>query len=62
VSLGGRKPSMLQAGAYSAKLHYLKAAASLGAEPAKTSGRAVMERMKEMSAEDVAYGPASGLF
>lgn len=54
--LSNRKPSMLQAGCYSATLHYLKAAASLGVDRVKASGRAVMDRMKEFPAEDIAYG------
>jgi branched-chain amino acid transport system substrate-binding protein len=54
--LNDRKPSMLQAGCYSATMHYLKAAAQLGIDRAKASGRAVMDRMKEFPAEDIAYG------
>jgi branched-chain amino acid transport system substrate-binding protein len=52
----GRKPSMLHAGAYSATLHYLKAVVSLGTEKAKASGKAVLDRMKDIPAEDIAYG------
>ena len=43
-----RKPTMIQAGTYSAAVHYLKAVASLGLPAAKASGRAVAERMKAL--------------
>ena len=49
---GGKPPNMGQAGAYSAVRHYLRAAASLGAAPARASGRAVVERMKQMPVDD----------
>jgi branched-chain amino acid transport system substrate-binding protein len=56
---GGRMPSMVQAGDYSAVLHYLKAVQALGAERAKDSGRAVIEAMKVMPANDPLFGPGS---
>src|SRR5215213_3602020 len=47
--------TMLQAGSYGGALH-LKAAADLS--PAeRASGRAVVERMKAMPADDDAFGP-----
>ncbi|MCK8784959.1 ABC transporter substrate-binding protein [Roseomonas sp. NAR14] len=52
-------PNMCQAGAYSAALHYLKAAADLGPAAAKASGRAVVERMKAMPTDDDVFGPGS---
>ena len=56
---GDRMPSMVQAGDYSATLHYLKAAQALGAERAKASGRAVVEAMKAMPTEDPLFGAGS---
>jgi branched-chain amino acid transport system substrate-binding protein len=37
-------------------LHYLKAVAALGVEPAKASGSAVVARMKEIPTDDVVFG------
>lgn len=48
----GVPPNMGQAGAYSAVTHYLKAVAALGADQAKRSGRAVVERMKQLPISD----------
>jgi branched-chain amino acid transport system substrate-binding protein len=50
-------PSQLQAGTYSACLHYLKAVAEMGAARAKQSGLAVIEAMKRMPTDDDAFGP-----
>jgi len=55
----GRMPTMVQAGDYSAALHYLKAVQVLGAERAKASGRAVIEAMKAMPTEDPLFGQGS---
>jgi branched-chain amino acid transport system substrate-binding protein len=52
----GTYPSQNVAGAYSAVLHYLKAAASLGIEKAKADGRAVVARMKAMPYDDPVFG------
>lgn len=49
-------PNMLQAGAYSATLHYLKAVADLGVAAAKADGMAAVARMKAMPTDDDAYG------
>lgn len=55
----GRMPTMVQAGDYSATLHYLKAVHMLGTERAKASGRAVVEAMKAMPTDDPLFGPGS---
>ena len=51
-SYHGAKPIFYHAGIYSAVTHYLKAAAVLGVDRAKASGRAVAEQMKAMPVED----------
>jgi branched-chain amino acid transport system substrate-binding protein len=50
-------PSTNHAGAYSAVIHYLKAAADMGLKEAKASGRAAIERMKAMPTDDDCLGP-----
>lgn len=54
--VGGNKPNGLQAGNYSATLHYLKAAAALGPDKAKASGRAAITQMKAMPTDDPVFG------
>jgi branched-chain amino acid transport system substrate-binding protein len=49
-------PTHIHAGGYSATLHYLKAAASMGVAAAKADGAAVIRRMKEMPTEDPLFG------
>ncbi|MFG1346629.1 ABC transporter substrate-binding protein [Xanthobacter autotrophicus DSM 431] len=49
---GGRMPSQVHAGAYSATLHYLKALAALGSK----DGAAVVNKMKELPTSDEAFG------
>jgi len=56
---GGAKPSMVQAGCYSAALHYLKAASAMGVAAAKASGTEAVARMKAMPTEDDAFGAGS---
>ena len=56
---GAVKPGMDQAGVYAATLHYLRAAASLGVDAAKSSGRAVVERMKAIPTDDPLFGRGS---
>jgi branched-chain amino acid transport system substrate-binding protein len=56
---GNIRPSMVQAGCYSAVLHYLKAVRELGVAAAKASGAAVVERMKAMPTDDEAFGQGS---
>jgi branched-chain amino acid transport system substrate-binding protein len=50
-------PNQEHAGTYSACLHYLKAAADLGAARAKASGLEVVQRMKAMPTDDDCFGP-----
>lgn len=49
---GGRMPSQVHAGAYSATLHYLKALESQSPK----DGAAVVARMKELGTDDPAFG------
>ncbi len=50
---GGKYPSMVQAGVYSAVLHYLKAVAAL---KSAADGTAVVAKMKEMPTDDPLFG------
>ena len=52
-------PTMVQAGCYSAALHYLKAVKAMGVAAAKASGAAAVERMKAMPVVDDAFGDTS---
>jgi branched-chain amino acid transport system substrate-binding protein len=52
----GLMPTMVQAGAYSDTLHYLKAVQALGPAAAKASGRAVVAQMKAMPTDDPLFG------
>ncbi|HVT54533.1 MAG TPA: ABC transporter substrate-binding protein [Xanthobacteraceae bacterium] len=49
----GKIPSMVQAGVYSSIIDYLKAVSAL---KQSKSGKAVIEKMKSMSADDVLFG------
>ena len=49
---GGVMPNGSQAACYAAVLHYLKAAAAMGAEQAKRSGAAAVAKMKQMPVDD----------
>jgi branched-chain amino acid transport system substrate-binding protein len=51
-----RRPTMVQAGVYSAVLHYLKAVQAVGSAK---DALAVMAKMKEMPAEDQAFGKST---
>ena len=51
--MGGRKPTQLQAGAYSATLHYLKAVQKAAT---KTDGRRVVEVAKSLPTDDTVFG------
>ncbi|MCX8133778.1 MAG: ABC transporter substrate-binding protein [Roseococcus sp.] len=53
---GGLRPSMVQAGCYSAVLHYLKAVGDMGVAAAKASGVDAVNRMKAMPTSDDAFG------
>ena len=50
------RPTMVQAGVYSATLHYLKVAQAMGAAEAKKDGAATVARMKAMPTEDDCFG------
>jgi branched-chain amino acid transport system substrate-binding protein len=54
--MNGRKPTMAQAGVYSAVLHYLKAVKALKSD---SDGRAVVEQMKKTPTDDPAFGKGS---
>jgi branched-chain amino acid transport system substrate-binding protein len=56
---GGVRPSMVQAGCYSAILHYLKAVGDMGVAAAKASGTEAVNRMKAMPTSDDAFGEGS---
>ncbi|MBS0220443.1 MAG: ABC transporter substrate-binding protein [Proteobacteria bacterium] len=58
-ALSNKAPTAPQAASYAAALHYMKAAAALGAAAAKKSGREVVARMKAMAVEDEAFGKSS---
>ena len=49
----GNKPTMVQAGVYSAVLHYLKAVHALGSDD---DGAKVVAKMKEMPTDDALFG------
>src|SRR5258706_4548471 len=49
---GGKYPTMVQAGVYSAVLHYLKAVAALKSD----DGTKVIAKMKEMPTDDILFG------
>jgi branched-chain amino acid transport system substrate-binding protein len=53
---GNIRPSMVQAGCYSAVLHYLKAVREIGVAAAKASGVAAVSQMKRMPTSDEAFG------
>ncbi len=53
-SRNGARPTMVQAGAYSAIAHYLKAVEALGASP--VDGAGVVAKMKAMPTDDQAFG------
>src|SRR5580698_6055109 len=52
----GKFPTMVQAGVYSATLHYLKAVAAL---KSSSDGKAVIAKMKEMPTDDPLFGKGS---
>ena len=49
----GMHPTMVQAGVYSAVMHYLKAVEALGSD---ADGAAVVAKMKEMPTDDKLFG------
>jgi branched-chain amino acid transport system substrate-binding protein len=52
-------PNMGQAGAYSAGVHYFKAAKAMGFDEAKVSGRATVDTMKRIPTDDDCFGLGS---
>jgi branched-chain amino acid transport system substrate-binding protein len=50
------RPTMVQAGVYSATLHYLKTAQEMGIAEAKKDGAATVVRMKSMPTDDDCFG------
>jgi branched-chain amino acid transport system substrate-binding protein len=54
--MNGRQPSMVQAGVYSAVLHYLKAVQNLKSD---ADGKAVVDKMKQMPTDDPIFGKGS---
>ena len=52
-------PNQMNAGGYSATLHYLKTVAQMGMAEAKASGRDTMARMKAMPTDDDCFGPGT---
>jgi branched-chain amino acid transport system substrate-binding protein len=56
---GNTPPSMVQAGCYSAAMHYLKTVKAMGVAAAKADGAATVERMKAMPTDDDAFGAGS---
>jgi len=55
----GKRPTMVQAGVYSAVTHYLKTVVAMGAGPAKADGAATIARMKAIPTDDDCFGPGS---
>jgi branched-chain amino acid transport system substrate-binding protein len=53
ASQSGKFPTMVQAGVYSATLHYLKAVAAL---KSSSDGKAVVDKMKAMPTDDPLFG------
>lgn len=52
-------PNMMQAGDYSATLHYLKTVADIGPAEAKRDGAALVARMRAMPTDDDCFGRGS---
>ena len=59
ANVKGVRPTMVQAGVYSATLHYLKVAASMGAAQAKLDGAATVAQLKAMPTDDDCFGAGS---
>ena len=56
VRYPSRRPTMQQAGPYSATLHYLKGVADMGVARAKADGAATIAHLKSMPTDDDAFG------
>jgi len=57
VRYPSRRPTMQQAGPYSATMHYLKAAAELGVARIKSDGAAAIAELKKIPTDDDVFGP-----
>jgi branched-chain amino acid transport system substrate-binding protein len=57
--VGGARPTMVQAGVYSAILHYLKTASGMGVDRAKLDGAATIAEMKKLPTDDDCFGAGS---
>ena len=57
--IGGARPTMVQAGVYSAVLHYLKTATAMGVDKVKLDGAATVAEMKKLPTDDDCFGPGS---
>ncbi|MBS0641943.1 MAG: ABC transporter substrate-binding protein [Proteobacteria bacterium] len=57
--MNGARPTMIQAGVYSATMHYLKVASAMGIAQAKADGAATIARMKAAPTDDDCFGPGS---
>ena len=55
----GIRPSMVQAGTYSATVHYLKAVEAMGVTQARQSGAATVAKMKSIPTDDDCFGKGS---
>ena len=55
----GVRATMVQAGCYSATLHYLKTAEAMGVAQAKADGAATIAKMKSIPTDDDCFGPGS---
>jgi branched-chain amino acid transport system substrate-binding protein len=53
--IGGKRPTMIQAGVYAGTLHFLRAAAAANS----SDGRVVVAKMKEMASHDPLFGDGS---
>ena len=56
VRMPARRPTMQQAGPYSATMHYLKTAATVGVPQFKADARAAIEALKKTPTDDDAFG------
>ncbi|MFO1025030.1 MAG: ABC transporter substrate-binding protein [Acetobacteraceae bacterium] len=57
--MNGARPTMIQAGVYSATMHYLKVASAMGIAQAKADGAATIARMKAAPTDDDCFGSGS---
>jgi branched-chain amino acid transport system substrate-binding protein len=57
--MSGARPTMVQAGVYSAITHYLKTASDMGVDKVKLDGAAAIARMKQIPTDDDCFGAGS---